>query len=53
MKDENSAFPDNWKHGTSQSVKVLMFLDLVETIARNMKNENEGVLKIHMDFKVV
>ena len=26
-------------------------LDLVETVAKNMKNENEGALKTHVDCK--
>ena len=34
-----------------QSTEVLTVLDLVETVAMNMKNENLGVLRMHMHCK--
>ena len=40
VKDDNRVWKDTWKHNTAQSAEVLAALDLVETISRNMKNEN-------------
>ena len=52
MKGENSVLSDTWKCKTAQSAEALKVLDLVETTARSMKNENEGMLTTHVDFKV-
>ena len=41
-----------WKHNKAISTEALIVLDLAEIVDMNIRNENEGVLKTHMDCKV-
>ena len=51
--DENIVWSKKQKRDALAAVEALIVLDLVQKVAITMKNENEGVLKMHMDCKVV
>ena len=44
---------NHWKHGIAVAEEVLIVLDLAQPVSRNMRNENEGNFKIHVDWKLV
>ena len=53
VSEENNVQSNNWKHSTATTAQALVVLDLVQALARSMRNENEGALKIRVDCKVV
>ena len=46
-KDKNSVWSNKWKQNAAASAQVLIVLDFMEIVARNMRNETEGVLNTH------
>ena len=42
-----------WKQNTELAAEALIVLDLVDTVAQNMKQSEEGKIVINMDYRKV
>ena len=41
------------KHNAAAESEEFIVLDLVQIVGKNVRNENKGALKTHLDYKVV
>ena len=51
--EEHNMQSNKWKRNTSLAEEAMLAFDSTKRVVRNMKNENEGVLKMRLDYEIV
>ena len=53
VSEHNSVCSNKWKRNTALEAEAMVVLDYVQKVVQNMRNSNEGTLKMHLDCKLV